>query len=69
VDNEALEKNRRQIEAWRRRAEELRTTADNFTIPSTQESLRRVAANLDMMANHAEALLAGMPTAPEEETG
>src|SRR5438105_2321846 len=30
-DNTAQEQQRRQIEAWRRRAEELRTTADNFT--------------------------------------
>jgi DNA-binding response OmpR family regulator len=57
------------IRAWRRRAEELRTTADNFVVPSAQESLRRAAANYDQRANHVEAMLEGRPPAPEEETG
>jgi hypothetical protein len=46
-----------QIKAWRLRAEELRTTAVQFEVPSAQESLRRAAANYDNMADHAEALL------------
>jgi hypothetical protein len=64
-----LDKQRSQMRAWRRRAEELRTTADNFTIPSAQESLRRAAANYDRMADHAEALLAGRRPAARDETG
>jgi hypothetical protein len=64
-----LDKQRSQITAWRRRAEELRTTADNFTVPSAQESLRRAGANLDTMADHAEAILTGKPKAPGEEAG
>ena len=57
------------IRAWRRRAEELRTTADNFVVPSAQESLRRAAANYHQRANHLEAMLEGRPPTPEEETG
>lgn len=57
------------IRAWRRRAEELRTTADNFVVPSAQESLRRAAANYDQRANHVEAMLEGRPSTPEEGTG
>jgi len=56
------------IERWRRRAEELRTTADHFVVPSAQESLSREAANYDQMADHAEALLTGKK-APGEKTG
>jgi hypothetical protein len=53
----------RSINAWRRRAEELRTTADSFVVPSAQDSLRRAAANYDKMADDAEARLA--PRRPE----
>ena len=56
------------IEPWRRRAEGLRATADQFLVPSVQESLRRAAANYDQMADHAEALLTGKK-APGEKTG
>lgn len=47
------------IKAWRRRAEELRTTADQFQVPSAQESLREAAANYDKLADEAEAALTG----------
>jgi hypothetical protein len=50
-----------QIKAWRLRAEELRTTADQFEVPSAQEALRQAAANYDKMADHAEALLTVRP--------
>lgn len=50
-----------QIKAWRLRAEELRSTADQFEVPTAQEALRRAAANYDKMADHAEALLAERP--------
>jgi len=65
-ENAASDKTRRQIEAWRRRAEELRATADQFTVPSVQGMLQRTAANLDMLADHAEGLLTGNP---RTETG
>lgn len=52
------------IKAWRRRAEELRTTADNFVVPSAQEALRRAAANYDLTADAAEARLTDKPKAP-----
>jgi len=65
----AHDKERRQIEAWRRRAEEIRAVADQFEVPSVQETMRRTAANLDMMADHTEALLTGRPKAPGEKTG
>ena len=49
----------RQVARWRLRAEELRTTADQFAVPSAQESLRRAAVNYERLANEAEALLTG----------
>ncbi|HUJ97183.1 MAG TPA: hypothetical protein VLV85_03005 [Stellaceae bacterium] len=52
-------KAQRRIRAWRLRAEELRTTADQFTVPSAQESLRHAAANYERLADEAEALLTG----------
>lgn len=58
-ENAARDKEWRQISAWRRRAAELRATADQFTVPSAQEALRRAAANIETMADHAEALLVG----------
>jgi hypothetical protein len=52
-------KAQRQVARWRLRAEELRTTADEFTVPSAQESLRRAATNYERLADAAEALLTG----------
>jgi hypothetical protein len=60
-ENDAVGKHRREIRAWRMRAEEIRTTADNFEVPSVKASLRTAADNYDRMADHAEALLAGRP--------
>jgi len=48
----------RQIERWRARAQELRTAADRFAIPSAQDTLSRIAANYDALADDAEARLA-----------
>jgi hypothetical protein len=56
----------RQVARWRARAEELRTTADEFTVPSAQESLRRAAANYERLADEAEALLTGHPCAKDK---
>ena len=38
---------RSQIRAWRMRAEELRTTADQFQVPSAKDSLRSAARNFE----------------------
>jgi hypothetical protein len=58
---------RSQIRAWRRRAEELRMTADQFEVPSAQDSLRRAARNYDRLADHAEGLLGGSPPEKDEK--
>jgi hypothetical protein len=60
---------RSRIKAWRMRAEELRTTADGFVLPSAQDALRRAAANYDTLADQAEALLVGCQPLPEDKTG
>jgi hypothetical protein len=65
-NNAELGKQRSQIRAWRTRPEELRATADNFSVPSAQETLNRAAANYEQMADHAAALLTGKPSAPRE---
>jgi hypothetical protein len=53
----------------RRRAEELRTTADQFEVPSARDTLRNAAANYDKMADNAEALLSGHLPSPGEKAG
>ena len=53
-----------QIRQWRMRAEELRTTADQFGVPSAQDALRNAALNYLMMADNLEAQLGGHPPAP-----
>ena len=53
------------VKHWRKRAEQLRATADQFVVPSAQDSLRRTAAMYQHMAEHEEALLTGIP--PESE--
>lgn len=68
-ENAALAKERRQIRAWRMRAEELRATAEQFEEPSARESLRRAADNLDKMASHAEGITTSKPKPPGEKTG
>jgi hypothetical protein len=40
---------------WRMRAEELRTIADNCEAPAARASLRRLAADYDLLAERAEA--------------
>ncbi len=60
---------RPQIKALRMRAEELRTTAEQFEVPSAREALRRAAANYDKLADQAEALLTKRPPAPTGKTG
>jgi hypothetical protein len=60
---------RSQIRAWRMRAGELRSTAEQFEVPSAQASLRRAAANYDKMAAHAEALLTGRLTENKNRAG
>jgi hypothetical protein len=53
---------RSQIRVWRMRAEELRTTAEQFEVPSAQDSLRSAARNYDLMADNLEALLSIQPS-------
>jgi hypothetical protein len=65
----AMPNERDQIMQGRQRAEELRAVADQFQVPSVQEALRRVAANCEKMADHAEALLAGLPPAESDRGG
>lgn len=60
---------RDRITQWRMRAEELRTTADQFQVPSAQESLRKAAANYDKLADDAEALLTGRRPVTDEKAG
>ncbi len=69
LDHRELTTAQREIRAWRMRAEELRTTAEQFAAPSAQEALRRAAANYDKMADQAEALLTKRPPAPTGKTG
>jgi hypothetical protein len=58
---------RSQIRAWRARAEELRTTASQFEIPTAQESLRSAARNFDLMADNLENLLKAQPPAKRDK--
>jgi hypothetical protein len=60
---------RSQIKAWRLRAEELRSTAEQFEVPSAQESLRRAAVNYDKMADHTEAPLTGRRAEKKDTAG
>ncbi len=60
---------RAQITAWRMRAEELRTTADGFELPSAQEKLRRAAQDYDLLADKTEAMLAHEPEKPSDKAG
>ncbi len=60
---------RARIVRWRLRAEELRTTAEQFSDPSAQRSLLGAARNYDKLAEDAERLLAGQPFAPGDKTG
>jgi hypothetical protein len=68
-ENAARDKEYRQIAAWRRRAEELRATAEQFLVPAAQEPLLRAAANFERMADHKEALLTGKAQGAGEKTG
>ena len=55
------EETQHRIKRWRQRAEELRLVADQFAIPSAQETMRRTARSYEQLADHAEALLEGRP--------
>jgi hypothetical protein len=61
---------RDRIRKWRQRAEELRTAADQFVIPSAQETMRRIAGNYEQLADDGESLLEGHPsTKKTDRTG
>ena len=57
------------IGRWRARARELRALADQFTIPSAQDGIRRAAAKYDKLADDAEARLAGGSQPPANDSG
>jgi len=54
-EQEAIERNLRDIREWRRRAEELRTIAHRCSIPSLRRTLLGIAASYDSLADHADA--------------
>ena len=54
-EQEALEKKLRDIREWRRRADELRTVAQQCSIPSLRKTLLGTAASYDSLADHADA--------------
>ena len=54
------------IRRWRARAKEPRALADQFTIPSAQDGIRRAAAKYDKLADDAEARLRGWIAAPSK---
>jgi RNA polymerase sigma-70 factor, ECF subfamily len=60
---------REQIKLWRLRAEEIRTTAEQFTDPTARRSLQNAAVNYERIAAHAEALLAGKPPLARRQAG
>ena len=60
---------REQVVRWRMRAEELRTTADQFRDPSAQRALLSAAANYEKLAEDAERALARSPFARNDKTG
>jgi RNA polymerase sigma-70 factor, ECF subfamily len=60
---------REEIKRWRLRAEEIRTTAEQFTDATARHSLETAAANYERMAAHTEALLAGTPHPARGSTG
>jgi hypothetical protein len=58
-----------QIVRWRMRAEELRTTVEQFRDPSAQRALLSAAANYEKLAEAAERTLAHPPFARNDKTG
>ncbi len=69
ITQQAISQDRDRIKRWRQRAEELRTVADQFVVPSVQETLRRTAANYEQLADDAEAQLSGTPPTSSDEAG
>lgn len=56
-----------QISTWRMRAEELRSTADQFEVPSAQDALRNAASNYDLLADNLENLSKRRPRLRDEK--
>ncbi len=44
----------KQIEEWRRRAEEIRTVADDFSVPSATDMIRNTARSYERLADDLE---------------
>jgi RNA polymerase sigma-70 factor, ECF subfamily len=57
----AGDQKREEIKRWRLRAEEIRTTAEQFADPRARRSLEAAAGNYERLAAHTERLLAGTP--------
>ena len=68
IADTANEKEKR-IKRWRQKAEELRTISDQFTNPSTQQTMRRVAADYEKLADDGAARISGRPPASSEKAG
>jgi RNA polymerase sigma-70 factor (ECF subfamily) len=60
---------RAQIKRWRLRAEEIRTTAEQFSDPTARRSLQAAAANYERLAAHTETLLARAPLPARRQAG
>jgi hypothetical protein len=57
------------IRQWRARAEEIRTVADQFSVPSAKDTMQRLAATYERLAAEAEARLIGHAQFESEEAG
>jgi hypothetical protein len=66
---DAVNEQEKRIKRWRQKAEELRTIADQFTNPSTQQTMQRVAADYEKLADDGEARISGQPPASSEKAG
>ncbi len=58
----------KQIEQWRRRAEELRTVAENFAVPSAKDTMLNTARSYERLADDLERRLRRQPDR-KPETG
>src|SRR5215831_16864108 len=66
---DTVDEQEKRVKRWRQKAEELRTIADQFANPSTQQTLRRVAADYEKLADDGEARILGQPPASTEKAG
>ncbi len=55
----------KQIEQWRRRAEEIRTVAENFVVPSAKDTMLKLARTYERLAGDLERRLRQSDEKPE----